>query len=194
MNGAVWFAAGVATGIAAAIWAMPVWRALAANWRAPALRYGLAIGAIVLCMMVVLATQLPSRPVRNTGVQSATQTSPSAPTAPQALSSEPASTSLPAAASLAAQTELPAATSNPAATSAPAANSNPAATSTPAATSRPAPSLDAAAAGLAKRLKEKGGTREEWLLLARSYEFMGRTAEAKQARDSAEFADLTSKR
>jgi len=182
MNGAVWFAAGVATGIAAAVWAMPVWRALAANWRAPALRYGLAIGAIVLCMMVVLATQLPSRPVRNTGVQSATQTSPSAPIATQALSSELAVTSLPAAESLAAQTEIPAATSNPTATS------------TPAATSRPAPSLDAAAAGLAKRLKEKGGTREEWLLLARSYEFMGRTAEAKQARDSAEFADLTSKR
>jgi hypothetical protein len=136
MNGAVWFAAGVATGIAAAVCAVPVWRALAANWRAPALRYGLAIGAIVLCMIGVLATQLPSRPV----------------------------TSLPTT------------------------------TSPPAASSRPAPSLDAAAAGLAQRLKEKGGTREEWLLLARSYEFMGRTAEAKQARESAEFADLTSKR
>ena len=148
MNGAVWFAAGVATGIAAAVWTVPVWRTLAANWRAPALRYGLAIGAIVLCMMGVLATQLPSRPV----------------------------------------------TSLPAATSLPTPTLTPGATSTPAVSSRPAPSLDAATAGLAQRLKEKGGTRDEWLLLARSYEFMGRTAEAKQARDSAEFADLTSKR
>ncbi|MBS0419512.1 MAG: hypothetical protein JSR66_17510 [Proteobacteria bacterium] len=130
MNGAVWFAAGVATGIAAAVAAVPLWRALAVGWRAPAMRYALAIGAIVLCMIGVLATQLQSSPPHNTGVQSTTQTS------------------------------------------------------------RPAPSLDAATAGLAQRLKEKGGTRDEWLLLARSYEFMGRTAEAKQARDSAEFASI----
>jgi cytochrome c-type biogenesis protein CcmH/NrfG len=136
MNAAVWYAAGVVTGIAVSVSAGPLRRAIATQWRNPALRYGIAIVGVVLCTFTFLVTQLR----------------------PSSRGSKP---------TVAAGIEQP----------------------MPA--SKPAPALEAAAAGLAQRLNEKGGTRDEWLLLARSYEFMGRTTEAQQARASAEVADLT---
>ena len=136
MNAAVWYGAGVVTGIAVSLSAAPLRRSVANQWRNPALRYALAIAGVVLCTFVFLATQL--RAPSSGGQASVAAT-----------------------------------------------------VGQPEATSRPAPALNAAAAGLAQRLKEKGGTRDEWLLLARSYEFMGRTTEAQQARASAEVADLT---
>ena len=48
-----------------------------------------------------------------------------------------------------------------------------------------AQSMEAATAGLAARLAREGGTAEEWDLLARSYDFMGRPEEARQAREHA---------
>ena len=44
-------------------------------------------------------------------------------------------------------------------------------------------SMEAATATLAARLAAKGGTDEDWKLLAQSYDFLGRTEEAKQARE-----------
>jgi cytochrome c-type biogenesis protein CcmH len=49
----------------------------------------------------------------------------------------------------------------------------------------PAPdskSMEAVAAGLAARLSRDGGSNEDWELLAQSYEFMGRAADAELAR------------
>jgi len=136
MNAAVWYAAGVVTGIAVSVSAAPLGRSMATHWRSPALRYGLAIAGVVLCTFAFLATQLQAPPpARRVAVESGSEHSDS--------------------------------------------------------TAKPAPALEAAAAGLAQRLKAKGGTRDEWLLLARSYEFMGRTTEAQQARASAEVAELT---
>ncbi len=43
-------------------------------------------------------------------------------------------------------------------------------------------SIDEAIAGLETRLASGGGTQEDWLLLAQSYEFLGRKADAQQAR------------
>ena len=42
--------------------------------------------------------------------------------------------------------------------------------------------MDEAADKLAQRLAQNGGTRDEWLLLAQSYEFLGRTDDAARAR------------
>jgi cytochrome c-type biogenesis protein CcmH/NrfG len=60
---------------------------------------------------------------------------------------------------------------------------------TPAA-AKSAPSIESAAAGLAERLRKSGGTREDWMLLARSYDFMGRRAEADEARAQAALAEM----
>jgi cytochrome c-type biogenesis protein CcmH/NrfG len=46
-----------------------------------------------------------------------------------------------------------------------------------------AQSMEAATAGLAARLARDGGTDEQWELLARSYDFLGRPEEARQARE-----------
>lgn len=59
--------------------------------------------------------------------------------------------------------------------------------------SAPAPgqqpgSMDEAAEKLAQRLAKNGGSRDEWLLLAQSYEFLGRTDEAARARERAAIA------
>lgn len=136
MNAAVWYAAGVVTGIALTLSAAPLRRSVANQWRNPALRYGIAIAGVVLCTVIYLAAQLS---LASLGGK---------PTVAAAIHQTSAAPSQ-------------------------------------------APALDAAAAGLAQRLKEKGGTRDEWLLLARSYEFMGRTTEAQQARANADVADLT---
>jgi cytochrome c-type biogenesis protein CcmH/NrfG len=48
-----------------------------------------------------------------------------------------------------------------------------------------AQSLDAATSGLEARLNRDGGSAEEWLLLAQSYDFMGRSADADRARTRA---------
>jgi cytochrome c-type biogenesis protein CcmH/NrfG len=45
-----------------------------------------------------------------------------------------------------------------------------------------AQSMEAATAGLAARLARNGGTADEWELLARSYDFLGRPDDARQAR------------
>ncbi|MBV8805979.1 MAG: hypothetical protein JO042_13055 [Sinobacteraceae bacterium] len=45
-----------------------------------------------------------------------------------------------------------------------------------------AQSMEAATAGLEARLAREGGTPEEWQLLARSYDFLGKPDEAKRAR------------
>ncbi len=52
-------------------------------------------------------------------------------------------------------------------------------------TSGKAQSLESATAGLEARLNRDGGTEQEWLLLAQSYDFMGRTADADRARTRA---------
>jgi cytochrome c-type biogenesis protein CcmH/NrfG len=59
-----------------------------------------------------------------------------------------------------------------------------------AAAGKSAPSIESAAAGLAQRLHKSGGTREDWMLLARSYDFMGRSAEADEARAQAALAEM----
>ncbi|MBV8851876.1 MAG: hypothetical protein JOY91_00685 [Sinobacteraceae bacterium] len=48
-----------------------------------------------------------------------------------------------------------------------------------------AQSLESATAGLEARLNRDGGTEQEWLLLAQSYDFMGRSADADRARTRA---------
>jgi cytochrome c-type biogenesis protein CcmH/NrfG len=45
-------------------------------------------------------------------------------------------------------------------------------------------SMEAATATLAARLAAKGGTDEDWNLLAQSYDFLGRTDDAKLARST----------
>jgi cytochrome c-type biogenesis protein CcmH/NrfG len=52
-------------------------------------------------------------------------------------------------------------------------------------TGQPADSMESAIAGLEARVAREGGKREDWLLLAQSYEFVGRTADADRARKSA---------
>ena len=47
-------------------------------------------------------------------------------------------------------------------------------------------SMDSVVAGLEARIAREGGKREDWLLLAQSYDFLGRTADAQRARDTAE--------
>jgi cytochrome c-type biogenesis protein CcmH len=47
-------------------------------------------------------------------------------------------------------------------------------------------SIESVAARLEARLARDGGKREDWLLLAQSYDFMGRAADAQQARERAE--------
>lgn len=49
-------------------------------------------------------------------------------------------------------------------------------------TASDAGSLETVTRSLAERLKTKGGTDDEWRLLAQSYEYMGRTNEARAAR------------
>ncbi len=61
------------------------------------------------------------------------------------------------------------------------ADSMPAASAEPTASSR-AGSMDSAIAALQARLAKGGGTQADWELLAKSYEFLGRPAEAAQAR------------
>lgn len=46
-------------------------------------------------------------------------------------------------------------------------------------------SMEDAAAGLAARLQRQGGTADEWNLLAKSYDFLGRPQEAQKARERA---------
>ncbi len=48
-----------------------------------------------------------------------------------------------------------------------------------------AQSLEAATAGLEARLERQGGSANDWTLLAQSYEFLGRTADAQRARERA---------
>jgi cytochrome c-type biogenesis protein CcmH len=48
-----------------------------------------------------------------------------------------------------------------------------------------AQSLEAATAGLEARLARQGGSANDWTLLAQSYEFLGRTADAQRARERA---------
>jgi cytochrome c-type biogenesis protein CcmH/NrfG len=50
----------------------------------------------------------------------------------------------------------------------------------------PAQSMESVVASLEARLARDGGKREDWLLLAQSYDFMGRTADAQRAREKAE--------
>lgn len=50
----------------------------------------------------------------------------------------------------------------------------------------PADSMESAVAQLEARVARDGGKREDWLLLAQSYDFLGRTADAERARKSAE--------
>jgi cytochrome c-type biogenesis protein CcmH/NrfG len=52
----------------------------------------------------------------------------------------------------------------------------------PRASNANAGSMEAATAALAARLAAKGGTDKDWELLAQSYDFMGRSAQAQQAR------------
>jgi len=47
-------------------------------------------------------------------------------------------------------------------------------------------SMESVAARLEARLARDGGSREDWLLLAQSYDFMGRAADAQRARERAE--------
>jgi cytochrome c-type biogenesis protein CcmH len=47
-------------------------------------------------------------------------------------------------------------------------------------------SMESAAARLEARLASGGGSREDWLLLAQSYDFMGRAADAQRARERAD--------
>jgi len=47
-------------------------------------------------------------------------------------------------------------------------------------------SMESVAARLEARLARAGGSREDWLLLAQSYDFMGRTADAQRARERAD--------
>lgn len=46
-------------------------------------------------------------------------------------------------------------------------------------------SMEAATAGLEARLERQGGSASDWTLLAQSYEFLGRTADAQRARERA---------
>jgi len=46
--------------------------------------------------------------------------------------------------------------------------------------------MDNVVARLEQRIARGGATRDDWLLLAQSYEFLGRTADAQRARESAE--------
>jgi hypothetical protein len=64
---------------------------------------------------------------------------------------------------------------------------HPATVSAPAAMAAAAPagkarSLEEATAGLEARLAREGGSPSDWTLLAQSYEFLGRTADAQRAR------------
>jgi hypothetical protein len=64
---------------------------------------------------------------------------------------------------------------------------HPATVSAPAAMAAAAPagkarSLEEATAGLEARLASQGGSPSDWTLLAQSYEFLGRTADAQRAR------------
>ena len=66
----------------------------------------------------------------------------------------------------------------------------PATVSAPVATAAAAPagkarSLEEATAGLEARLARQGGSASDWTLLAQSYEFLGRTADAQRARERA---------
>lgn len=49
-----------------------------------------------------------------------------------------------------------------------------------------AKSMESVVASLEARLERDGGKREDWLLLAQSYDFMGRTADAQRAREKAD--------
>jgi cytochrome c-type biogenesis protein CcmH/NrfG len=51
---------------------------------------------------------------------------------------------------------------------------------------RSADSMESAVAGLEARVTRDGGKREDWLLLAQSYDFLGRAADAERARKNAE--------
>ena len=55
-----------------------------------------------------------------------------------------------------------------------------------------AQSMENVVASLEARLARDGGKREDWLLLAQSYDFLGRTADAQHARENAEGAANTS--
>lgn len=67
---------------------------------------------------------------------------------------------------------------------------HPATVSAPTAMAAAAPagkarSLEEATAGLEARLARQGGSPSDWTLLAQSYEFLGRTADAQRARERA---------
>jgi cytochrome c-type biogenesis protein CcmH len=49
-----------------------------------------------------------------------------------------------------------------------------------------AQSMESVVASLEARLSREGGKREDWLLLAQSYDYLGRTADAQRARQQAE--------
>jgi hypothetical protein len=73
---------------------------------------------------------------------------------------------------------------HPATVSAPATGSTPASMAAAAPASK-ARSLEEATAGLEARLARQGGSPSDWTLLAQSYEFLGRTADAQRARERA---------
>ena len=71
---------------------------------------------------------------------------------------------------------------HPATVSAPVTDSAPAAMAAAAPATGKARSLEEATAGLEARLARQGGSPSDWNLLAQSYEFLGRTADAQRAR------------
>ncbi len=55
----------------------------------------------------------------------------------------------------------------------------------------PAESMESAVARVEARVAGNGGSREDWLLLAQSYEYLGRSEDAQRARTKAESASTT---
>jgi hypothetical protein len=60
--------------------------------------------------------------------------------------------------------------------------SHPVASAAASGSKAPAPSMEDATARLAARLEREGGSADEWELLAKSYDFLGRPADASRAR------------
>jgi cytochrome c-type biogenesis protein CcmH len=142
MQSSFWFLAGLLTGVTAALLLLPVWRALSAAGQRPALRYAIAIGAIlVVGSAVALLYRNVGRPEAVTGLAA------------------------------------PAVAPHPGAR-------NPAPGEQPR-------SIEQAAAELAQRLLRDGGSRDDWLLLAQSYEYLGRSEDAAHARERAAIAPAT---
>jgi hypothetical protein len=132
MSAGFWFAAGVLTGVASAVGALPLWRACAGMVGWLPLRYGLAAGAVATFATSAVLIYLTIG-------------------SPRAV-----------------ETSAAAATAHPAPVQAP--------------SGAKAQSMEAAAAGLEARLARGGGNADDWLLLAQSYDFLGRPNDAQRAR------------